>query len=104
MRLLERKSVHQDDVEAVAKIARFHPKPSSNDRNKSQTLEEDLRRLIFGQDEAVAQVCTSIKLARAGIGHVDKPMGNFLFATLPVLERPSWRGTGSRHGRRIYSL
>lgn len=82
VRLLERKTVHQEDVEAaVAKIARIPPKAvSSNDRSKLQTLEEDLRRLIFGQDEAVAQVCTSIKLARAGIGHVDKPMGNFLFA------------------------
>jgi ATP-dependent Clp protease ATP-binding subunit ClpA len=82
VRLAEGKIVTEEDVEAaVAKIARIPPKAvSTNDRSKLQTLEEDLHRLIFGQDEAVAQVCTSIKLARAGIGHVDKPMGNFLFA------------------------
>ena len=82
VRLSDRTKVGEADVEiTVAKIARIPPKAVSHqDRNKLQTLGEDLRRLIFGQDEAIEQVCSSIKLSRAGIGHPDKPTGQFLFA------------------------
>jgi ATP-dependent Clp protease ATP-binding subunit ClpA len=37
-------------------------------------------QVIFGQDHAIEQLATAIKLSRAGIGHPDKPVGNFLFA------------------------
>ena len=43
-------------------------------------LEEDLKRVIFGQDEAIDTLTTSIKLSRAGLGNIDKPVGSFLFS------------------------
>ena len=65
----------------VAKMARIPPKTvTRDDRDKLQSLDEELKRLIFGQDEAVAQVTRAIKMARAGLGKVDKPTGSFLFA------------------------
>ncbi len=52
---------------------------SRDDRSRLQGLEAELRRVIFGQDEAVAQVVSAIKLARAGLGAPDRPTGCFLF-------------------------
>ena len=70
-----------DVEETVARMARIPPKSvSTQDRDRLRNLEEDLKRVIFGQDDAIAQVTTAIKMARAGIGHVDKPTGCFLFA------------------------
>jgi ATP-dependent Clp protease ATP-binding subunit ClpA len=67
--------------EAVARIARIPPKSvSTEDRQKLQNLEGDLKRVIYGQDDAIDAVVTSIKLSRAGIGSPNKPVGSFLFA------------------------
>ncbi len=71
-----------EDIEGVvAKIARIPERTvSKDDKSKLESLELDLKRVIFGQDQAIQQVATAIKLSRAGIGHPDKPVGNFLFA------------------------
>jgi ATP-dependent Clp protease ATP-binding subunit ClpA len=67
--------------EVVSKMARIPPRSvSTSDRDKLATLETDLRRSIFGQDSAIDQITTAIKLSRAGLGHPEKPTGNFLFA------------------------
>ncbi|WP_420465341.1 ATP-dependent Clp protease ATP-binding subunit ClpA [Panacagrimonas sp.] len=77
-----RKTVQVRDIEeTVAKIARIPPKSvSSNDRDKLATLERDLKLVIYGQDDAIAQLTSSIKLSRSGLGNPDKPIGNFLLA------------------------
>ena len=77
-----RKTVQVRDIEeTVAKIARIPPKSvSSNDRDKLATLERDLRLTIYGQDAAIEQLASSIKLSRSGLGNPDKPIGNFLLA------------------------
>ena len=77
-----RKTVQVRDIEeTIAKIARIPPKSvSSNDRDKLATLERDLRLTIYGQDAAIEQLASSIKLARSGLGNPDKPIGNFLLA------------------------
>ncbi|MBK7072814.1 MAG: ATP-dependent Clp protease ATP-binding subunit ClpA [Myxococcales bacterium] len=67
--------------EVVSKMARIPPRSVSlSDRDKLSNLETDLKRSIFGQDQAIEQITTAIKLSRAGLGHPDKPTGNFLFA------------------------
>jgi len=67
--------------EVVSKMARIPPRSVSvSDRDKLANLETDLKRSIFGQDQAIDQITTAIKLSRAGLGHPDKPTGNFLFA------------------------
>ena len=77
-----RKTVQVKDIEeTVAKIARIPAKSvSSNDRDKLATLERDLKLVIFGQDHAIEQLTSCIKLSRSGLGNPDKPIGNFLLA------------------------
>ena len=53
---------------------------SSSDRDRLRTLEESLRRVVFGQPAAVQAVVTAIKRARAGLAQPDRPAGSFLFA------------------------
>ena len=70
------------DIETViAKIARIPPKTvSSDDKETLQKLEKNLQMVVFGQDEAISSLATSIKLARAGLRAGDKPIGSFLLA------------------------
>jgi ATP-dependent Clp protease ATP-binding subunit ClpA len=64
----------------VARMARIPEKQASaSDRTRLRTLEESLRRVVFGQDEAVHAVAQAIKRARAGLGQPDRPAGCFLF-------------------------
>jgi len=77
----KRRTVTQGDIEAiVAEIAQIPPKEiSSSDMSRLRTLERELRSVVFGQDEAIAKLTHSIKLARAGLRNPDKPIGSFLF-------------------------
>ena len=50
-----------------------------DDKLALRNLEEDLKRVIFGQDEAVQQLAVAVKLSRAGIGVEEKPTGSFIF-------------------------
>ena len=69
------------EVEAViAKIARIPERQaSSSDRERLRDLEPSLKRVVFGQEEAVRNVAQSIKRSRAGLGSPDRPSGCFLF-------------------------
>lgn len=65
----------------VAKIARIPPKHvSSSDTEVLKNLERNLKLVVFGQDDAIANLATAIKMSRSGIGIEDKPIGSFLFA------------------------
>jgi ATP-dependent Clp protease ATP-binding subunit ClpA len=77
-----KKTLGPKEIEAiVAKIARVPIRSVSQDDKKNlKNLDEDLKRTVFGQDKAVEEVATAIKLARAGLGDGEKPIGNFLFA------------------------
>jgi ATP-dependent Clp protease ATP-binding subunit ClpA len=67
--------------EIVAKIARIPTRSvSTQDKKKLADLDTELKRMIFGQDKAIDQLATVIKLARAGLGSPNKPTGSFLFA------------------------
>jgi ATP-dependent Clp protease ATP-binding subunit ClpA len=65
----------------VARMAKIPPKTvSASDRDRLQNLTGDLQTVIYGQDHAIAQLVNAIKLARAGLGQPDKPIGSFLFS------------------------
>ncbi|MCB0346530.1 MAG: ATP-dependent Clp protease ATP-binding subunit ClpA [Bdellovibrionales bacterium] len=65
----------------VSKIARVPADTvNSNDKEKLQRLEPELKQVVFGQDEAIASVVQAIKRSRAGLGQENKPIGSFLFA------------------------
>src|SRR5207244_5739932 len=66
--------------EVIARMARIPAKQaSSSDRDRLKSLEESLRRVVFGQDEAVGLVARAIKRSRAGLGQPERPAGAFLF-------------------------
>ena len=65
----------------VSKIARIPPKTvSKDDKSVLENLERDLKRVVFGQDEAIEALASAIKLSRAGLKSPDKPVGSFVFA------------------------
>lgn len=67
--------------EIIAKIARIPEKSvSSNDKDKLESLEKNLKMLVFGQDEAIAELASAIKLSRAGLRDISKTIGSFLFS------------------------
>ncbi|AOA58666.1 ATP-dependent Clp protease ATP-binding subunit ClpA [Acinetobacter larvae] len=78
----ENKIINVDNIEdIVAKIARIPPKTvSKDDKSVLANLERDLKRVVFGQDEAINALSSAIKLARAGLKTPDKPVGSFVFA------------------------
>ncbi len=77
-----RKTVGVRDVEAV--VARMANIPaaraSASDRNRLENLEADLKKVVYGQDPAVASVARAVKRGRAGLSGRDRPIGCFLFA------------------------
>jgi ATP-dependent Clp protease ATP-binding subunit ClpA len=77
-----KKTIGKGDIEdIVAKIARIPPANVSNDdKGKLKTLERDLKSVVFGQDKALEALASSVKMARAGLGKTDKPIGSFLFS------------------------
>ena len=77
-----KKTVTIQDIEAVvAKIARIPPKSVSRDDAKAlKTLPADLKRMVFGQDTAIDQVVSAVRLARAGLREPNKPIGSYLFS------------------------
>jgi ATP-dependent Clp protease ATP-binding subunit ClpA len=70
------------DIERiVAKIARVPVQAvSSDDKVALKNIDVELKAVIFGQDAAIEEVASAIKLSRSGLRAPDKPMGNFLFA------------------------
>ena len=67
--------------EIIAKIARVPAQSvSSTDRNKLQTLDRDLKSVVFGQDQAIDALSSAIKMSRSGLGNPQKPIGSFLFS------------------------
>jgi ATP-dependent Clp protease ATP-binding subunit ClpB len=49
------------------------------ERDKLLRMEENLRRRVVGQDEAVVAVANAIRRARAGLQDPNRPIGSFLF-------------------------
>ncbi|GGA93188.1 ATP-dependent Clp protease ATP-binding subunit ClpA [Agarivorans gilvus] len=77
-----KKTIGTADIEAiVAKIARIpEAKVSSSDRETLRSLNETLKMVVFGQDQAIDVLVDAIRLNRSGLGAEQKPVGSFLFA------------------------
>ena len=77
-----KKMIGVTDVQnIVAKIARIPAKTVNNtDKDNLKNIEKNLKHVIFGQDEAISVLASSIKMARSGLGHPERPTGAFLFA------------------------
>ena len=77
-----RKQISVNEIQQiVANIARIPiSQITKKERDKLLSLEDSLKRVVFGQDEAIAQVVEAIKLARSGLNEPNKPTGSFLFS------------------------
>ena len=76
-----KKRITTKEVEAtVATMARIPPKTvTKSDAEVLSNLEKDLKRLVFGQNEAIVALSSAIKLSRAGLREPEKPIGCYLF-------------------------
>jgi ATP-dependent Clp protease ATP-binding subunit ClpA len=81
VKLKGRKTVEVEDIEqTIARMASIPPKSvGGDDRHRLAELENELAAAIFGQDEAVKQLASAVKMGRSGLAHPDKPIGSFLF-------------------------
>lgn len=77
-----KKTIGVKEIEnMIADIARIPPKHvSASDLKSLKTLERNLKLVVFGQDTAIGALASSIKMARAGMGNIDKPIASFLFS------------------------
>jgi ATP-dependent Clp protease ATP-binding subunit ClpA len=77
----KRKTVSPKDIEKiVAKIAKVPvTSVTSTDKANLESLPKKLFNVIFGQDDAIETLTTSIKRSRAGLAAPDRPIGSFLF-------------------------
>ncbi|MFA5248382.1 MAG: AAA family ATPase [Patescibacteria group bacterium] len=72
------------DAEDIAKVvSRWTGIPLSkmmeSEIHKLANLEEELKKRVVGQDEAIGSIASAIRRSRAGIGEEGKPIGSFLF-------------------------
>lgn len=73
--------VTRDVIDEV--LAKFLKIPKQNvasdEAEQLKVLDERLKSRVFGQDEAVSEVCRAIKMSRAGLNEENKPVASFLF-------------------------
>jgi len=70
----------KDIEEIVAKIAKVPvTSVTSTDKVNLESLPKKLLNVIFGQDNAIELLTTSIKRSRAGLSAPERPIGSFLF-------------------------
>ncbi len=76
-----KKIIGLKDIEKTfAALARIPEKNiNKSDADLLRHLEKNMSRVVFGQDKAIEQLCSAIKLSRAGLREVGKPIGNYLF-------------------------
>ena len=65
----------------IARMAKIPPKTVvADERARLRSLRDDMKKNIFGQDQAIDAIVDAIQISRAGLGHQTKPVGSFLFS------------------------
>lgn len=83
----------------IARMAKIPPKTVvADEKARLKDLREDIKKVIFGQDEAIDAIVDAIQISRAGLGHETKPVGSFLF-----LGRPAWGKPKFQNSSRTFS-
>ncbi len=77
-----KKTIGVKEIEGiVAKMARVPSETvSASDKQLLSSLEHDLNQIVFGQEEAIAAIASSVKMGRSGLSDPNKPVGCFLFS------------------------
>ncbi|MBK9153960.1 MAG: ATP-dependent Clp protease ATP-binding subunit ClpA [Chloracidobacterium sp.] len=65
----------------IARMAKIPPKTVvADEKARLKTLRDDIKKVIYGQDDAIDSIVDAIQISRAGLGHQTKPVGSFLFS------------------------
>ncbi|MDO8513985.1 MAG: AAA family ATPase [bacterium] len=76
-----KEEITEEDIAGV--VSRWTGVPVSRmleeEAEKLSRMEEELKKRIVGQDEAVSKISDAIKRSRAGISDPNRPVGSFLF-------------------------
>ena len=77
-----KKTIGIREIEAaIATMARIPPKTvSKDDAEVLENIESTLKRMVYGQDDAIHQLSAAIKLSRAGLRDGEKPIGSYIFS------------------------
>jgi ATP-dependent Clp protease ATP-binding subunit ClpB len=79
-RMLKEEVTSEDIAKVVSKWTGIAVnKLNTTESQKLIHLEEELRKRVVGQDEAVSAVSNVIRRAKAGISQENRPLGSFLF-------------------------
>jgi ATP-dependent Clp protease ATP-binding subunit ClpA len=69
----------QDVERVIARMARIPQKRlSGSDKDRLRDLEDEIRKAVYGQDEAITVLCKAIRRSRAGMKQPGRPLGAFL--------------------------
>ncbi len=79
---LQETVINESDIRrVVASMAKIPVNDlNGDDIQRLQSIERNLKMVIFGQDEAINTLSTAIKMSRAGMAKADQPIANLLFA------------------------
>ena len=75
------KSINSSDIiDTVSRIAKI-PLRDINSQNNLiiKNLDKKIKKVIYGQNNAIDNLTRSIKISQAGLSEPDKPIGSFLF-------------------------
>ena len=77
-----KKAITIKEIEdVIAKMARMPAKTvSMDDAETLKNLETNLKLVVFGQDKAITELASAVKMSRAGLRDEGKPMGSYLFS------------------------
>ncbi len=77
-----KKTIGVKEIETtISTMARIPPKTvSKDDAEVLEHLQQTLKTVVYGQDQAIESLSASIKLARAGLREPEKPIGCYLFS------------------------
>ena len=79
-RILKEEITEQDIADVVARWTGIPvTRMMEEEARKLARMEEDLKKRLIGQDDAVKKIADTIKRSRAGIADPQRPIGSFIF-------------------------
>ncbi len=78
---LIKEEIEYEDIAEVVSRSTGIPvnKMLESDKEKLLRLEDELRKRVVGQEEAISAVSDAVRRSRAGLQDVEKPIGSFIF-------------------------
>lgn len=76
-----KEEITEEDIAGV--VSRWTGIPVSKmmegEMQKLMKMEEEIKKRVVGQDEAVSKIANAVRRSRAGVSYEDRPIGSFMF-------------------------